>query len=123
MATQAALQTNLVFIFARCMKQPPPEHLQSSEKLQELLHRAAISGQEVVDVQGHRLGQVGHGAEAAAGRAVVQQAADACRGIPLQHVLISTQGFLHFGQGSRKASLGIKAIPLSASIPSIPCCT
>lgn len=58
------------------------------------LHQAAATGEEVMDVCDHSFGQVGHGAVAAAGGAVVEEVADSCGRIFLQEKLIGPARFL-----------------------------
>lgn len=61
------------------------------------LHLAAGAGQEVLDRRGHGLGQVGHGAEAAARGAVVEEGADPRGRVLLQEVIPGALGLLQVG--------------------------
>lgn len=58
------------------------------------LHHAAGTWQEVLDVSDRRLGQVGHGAIAATGGAVVEKVADSGRRVLLEEIITGTEGFL-----------------------------
>lgn len=58
------------------------------------LHHAAGTWQEVLDVSDRRLGQVGHGAIAATGGAVVEKVADSGGRVLLEEIITGTEGFL-----------------------------
>lgn len=55
------------------------------------LHRTGPTGQEVLHVHRHCLGEVGHAPEAATGGAVVQQPAHSGGRVSLQDVLLCSQ--------------------------------
>ena len=58
------------------------------------LHHAAGTWQEVLDIRDRRLGQVGHGAVAATGGAIVEKVADSGRWVLLEEIITGTEGFL-----------------------------
>lgn len=54
--------------------------------------------QRVLQGDGHRFGEVSHCAEASAGGAVVQQAADSSSGVNFQHGVVCAEHFLPRGK-------------------------
>lgn len=72
----------------------PMTRVSSRAQSASSLHQTAGARQEVLHVSDRRLGQVGHGAEAATGGTVVEKVADPGRWVLLEEIITGTVGFL-----------------------------